>query len=61
MRFNLSNIWTNPYIFFMKIFPLLARSYDMRAIYGADFGDDDIRLVGQALGSWAPEGTIYLG
>ncbi|MDD2744932.1 MAG: phosphomannomutase/phosphoglucomutase [Candidatus Gracilibacteria bacterium] len=45
----------------MKIFPLLARSYDMRAIYGADFGDDDIRLVGQALGSWAPEGTIYLG
>lgn len=45
----------------MNIFHHLSRSYDMRAIYGQDFSDADFELVGQALGSWAPQGTVYVG
>jgi len=45
----------------MNISHHLSRSYDMRAIYGQDFDDADFELIGQAIGSWAPEGAIYVG
>jgi phosphomannomutase len=46
---------------FMNIFQLISRSYDFRAIYPSEFSETDFTRLGQAIGEWAPEGTIYIG
>ncbi len=45
----------------MNILKLLSRSYDLRAVYPTEISEPDFVLVGQALGSWAPEGAVYIG
>ena len=39
----------------------LSRSYDLRAVYPTDISEPDYKIIGQAFGSWAGEGTIYVG
>lgn len=45
----------------MNISQLISRSYDLRAVYPTEFSESDFVLLGQVLGSWAPEGTVYIG
>lgn len=45
----------------MNISQLISRSYDMRAVYPTEFSETEFVILGQALGIWAPEGTIYIG
>ena len=40
---------------------LLAKSYDLRGIYPTQIDAPLFTLVGQAFGSWAPEGEIIVG
>lgn len=40
---------------------ILTRSYDLRAIYPSEITEKDFFLIGQAIGSWAPGGVIYIG
>lgn len=40
---------------------ILTRSYDLRAVYPSEITEADFSVIGQAIGSWAPDGAIYIG